>query len=253
MSRINTKKLQDKVVIVTGGANGIGKETVKLFLAEGAKVAIADYNQSAGITLLEECQQAGFKHVRYVQVDVSDIASVEQMVQNVIEAFSTVDILINNAGITQDAMLAKMTVEQWKRVIDVNLNGVFYCTKAVIPHLIEKGAGKIINTSSIVGHAGNIGQTNYAASKAGVIGMTKTWAKELGRKGITVNAVAPGFIETSMALKVPEKVLSNLISQIPLHRLGQPSDIAKAYLFLASDDADYVNGTVLEVNGGLSI
>ena len=174
MSRINMQKLQDKVVIVTGGANGIGKETVKLFLAEGAKVAIADYNQSAGITLLEECQQAGFEHVRYVQVDVSDIASVEQMVQNVIEAFSTVDILINNAGITQNAMLAKMTVEQWQRVIDVNLNGVFYCTKAVIPHLIEKGAGKIINTSSIVGHAGNIGQTNYAASKAGVIGMTKT-------------------------------------------------------------------------------
>ncbi|ERM15994.1 3-oxoacyl-ACP reductase FabG [Brevibacillus laterosporus] len=253
MSRFNTQKLQGKVVIVTGGANGIGKETVKLFLAEGAKVVIADYNQSAGITLLEECQQAGFEHVRYVQVDVSNMESVEKLVQSVIEAFSTVDILINNAGITQDAMVAKMTVEQWQRVIDVNLNGVFYCTKAVIPHLIEKGSGKIINTSSIVGCAGNIGQTNYAASKAGVIGMTKTWAKELGRKGITVNAVAPGFIETSMALKVPEKVLSNLVAQIPLHHLGKPSDIAKAYLFLASEDADYVNGTVLEVNGGLSI
>ncbi|TPG79971.1 SDR family NAD(P)-dependent oxidoreductase [Brevibacillus laterosporus] len=174
MSLVNMQKLQNKVAIITGGANGIGKETVKLFLAEGAKVVIADYNQSAGITFLEECQQAGFEHVRYVQVDVSDTTSVEQMVHTVIEAFTTVDILINNAGITQDAMLAKMTVEQWQRVIDVNLNGVFYCTKAVIPHLIEKGAGKIINTSSIVGQTGNIGQTNYVASKAGVIGMTKT-------------------------------------------------------------------------------
>ncbi|WP_232698723.1 3-oxoacyl-ACP reductase FabG [Brevibacillus daliensis] len=247
------KRLENKVAIVTGGASGIGRETVMLFLQEGAKVAIADYNEQVGMAFQNELRECGYEHATYVHVDVSDETSVALMVKIVEETFSTIDILINNAGITQDAMLAKMTSDQWHRVIGVNLNGVYFCTKAVIPYLIEKGAGKIINTSSIVGLSGNIGQTNYSATKAGVIGMTKTWAKELGRKGITVNAVAPGFIETSMALQVPEKVLEKMVEQVPLKRLGQPSDIAKAYLYLASSDGDYVNGAVLEVNGGLSI
>lgn len=247
------KRLEDKVVMITGGANGIGRESVKLFLQEGAKVAIADYDEQTGKCFLDECEKSGYKEVFYVQMDVSKEDSVADAVKQIAERFSGIDILINNAGITRDAMLSKMTSEQWESVIQVNLNGVYYCTKAVLPYLLEKGKGKIINTSSIVGLSGNIGQSNYSATKAGVIGLTKTWAKELGRKGITVNAVAPGFIATSMALKVPEKILDKMVEQVPLKRLGSPADIAKAYLYLASEDGDYVNGTILEVNGGLSI
>ncbi|NOV00394.1 3-oxoacyl-ACP reductase FabG [Paenibacillus planticolens] len=247
-------RLKDKVALITGGANGIGRETARLFVSEGALVAIADYDEEAGAEVLQELQAAsGAEQTIFVKVDVSDAESVERMVSTVVERFGTLDILINNAGITRDSMLSKMTLEQWHQVIDVNLNGVFYCTKFAAPHMVGKGRGKIINTSSIVGINGNIGQTNYAATKAGVIGMTKTWAKELGYKGVTVNAVAPGYIETGMVAKVPEKVLQGMMEKVPLRRLGQPQDIAKAYLYLASDDADYVNGTVLEVNGGLVI
>ncbi|MCY9694779.1 3-oxoacyl-ACP reductase FabG [Paenibacillus alginolyticus] len=247
-------RLKDKVALITGGANGIGRETARLFVLEGAFVAIADYDETAGVEVLLELQAAALvEQAIFVKVDVSDAISVEQMVSSVVEQFGTLDILINNAGITRDSMLSKMTLEQWHQVIDVNLNGVFYCTKFAAPHMVQKGKGKIINTSSIVGVNGNIGQTNYAATKAGVIGMTKTWAKELGFKGVTVNAVAPGYIETGMVAKVPEKVLQAMIEKVPLRRLGRPQDIAKAYLYLASDDADYVNGTVLEVDGGLVI
>lgn len=247
-------RLQNKVALITGGANGIGRETAKLFVLEGASVAVADYDEEAFAAFALELEQAGGAGCAlFVKVDVSDADSVRHMVEAVVERFGTLDILINNAGITRDSMLSKMTLEQWHQVIDVNLNGVFYCTKYAAPYMVQKGRGKIINTSSIVGVHGNIGQTNYAATKAGVIGMTKTWAKELGHKGVNVNAVAPGYVETGMVAKVPEKVLQQMLDKVPLHRLGQPSDIAKAYLYLASDDADYVNGTVLEVNGGLVI
>lgn len=159
--------------------------------------------------------------------------------------------LINNAGITLDSLLVKMTDEQWDRVIDINLTGVFNCSRAVAPAMIEQGCGRIINTSSVVGVYGNIGQTNYAATKAGVIGLTKSWAKELGPKGINVNAVAPGYIQTEMTNKVPEKILHLMKEKTPLRRLGTPLDVAKIYLFLASADADFVNGTVVNVDGGL--
>src|SRR5690606_27197858 len=165
--------------------------------------------------------------------------------------YGRIDVLVNNAGITQDATLLKMTEEQFDRVIDVNLKGVFYCTKAVAPIMVEQGKGKIINTSSVVGVYGNFGQTNYAASKSAVIGMTKTWAKELGRKGINVNAVAPGFIAKPMVQKMPEKVLEKMKGNVSLARLGDPKDVANAYLFLASDESDYVHGHVLHVDGGI--
>jgi len=244
-------KLQGKVAIVTGGANGIGWEAVKLFAEEGAKVAVADYQvQEAELKIKTLSSDYEGKVVAF-QVDVTNRSSVDEMVQAVIDTFGRIDILINNAGITKDAMLSKMTTENFQRVLEVNLNGVFHCTQAVLPHLLANGSGRIINTSSVSGVYGNVGQTNYAASKSALIGMTKTWGKELGRKGITVNAVAPGFIETSMVESVPEKVLDQLKQTIPLQRLGKPEDIANAYLYLASDEANYVNGTVLHVDGGI--
>lgn len=246
-------RLHGKTAIITGAANGIGRETALLFASKGAKVAVADFQEEAGKETLALLRENGASEAEFFQVDVSDPQSVARMVEGVLERFGRIDILINNAGITQDAMLHKMTAEQWKRVIDVNLSGVFYCTQAVVPHMAEQGKGKIINTSSISGVYGNVGQTNYAATKAGVVGMTKTWAKELGRKGINVNAVAPGFIQTGMVEKIPEKVIEQMKEKIPLQRLGTPADVAKAYLFLASDDADYINGTVLHVDGGIII
>ncbi len=243
-------RLQNKVAIVTGGANGIGKATVFRFTAEGAKVVIADSNEEQGLKVLEEVQKrSGI--ARFVKVDVASSESVQEMVKTALDQFGTLDILINNAGITNDGLLAKLSEEAWQKVIQVNLTGVFNCTKAVLPVMLEKGSGKIINTSSVSGVYGNIGQTNYAAAKAGVVGMTKTWAKELGPKGITVNAVAPGFCETNMTAKVPEKIMQKIIQQIPLKRLGKAEDIANAYLYLASDEANYVNGTVLHVDGGI--
>lgn len=171
--------------------------------------------------------------------------------QAIAEQFGTVDILVNNAGITMDAMTLKMDVSTFKRVLDVNVTGVFNCTKAFLPGMVEAGAGRIISTSSIAGTGGNVGQANYAASKAAIIGMTKTWAKEFGPKGITVNAVAPGFIETEMIESIPEKVIAQIRQLTPFPRFGRPEDIANAYLFLASDQASFINGTVLEVDGGM--
>lgn len=243
-------RLQNKVAIITGGSNGIGWETVNVFLREGAKVAIADYN----IDIAEEKRKAITQYgdsVGFFQVNVANQESVKEMATAVVEKFGKVDILINNAGITRDALLTKMNVEDFQAVIDVNLTGVFLCTQAVVPFMIDQGYGRIISTSSVSGVYGNPGQTNYAATKAGLIGMTKSWAKEFGRKGITANAVAPGFIETSMVETVPEKVISRIVSTIPLQKLGKPEDIAHAYLFLSSDEASYINGTVLHVDGGI--
>jgi len=244
------KRLENKVAIVTGGARGIGKAAVLRFAEEGAAVAIWDVNEELGNSLVTSLMNEG-KQALFVKVDVTDFNSTTEAAAKTMEIFGTIDILVNNAGITRDASLAKMTSEQWKMVIDVNLTGVFNCTKSVMNVMIEKGSGKIINTSSVVGLYGNFGQTNYVATKSGVIGMTKVWARELGRKGICVNAVAPGFIATEMVGTIPEKVINMLVEKTPLGRLGAPEDIANAYLFLASNESNYVNGTVLSVDGGL--
>lgn len=242
-------RLAGKVAIITGAANGLGLEAARVFLREGAKVAMVDYDAVAGEKRVSELQEEG--EATFYQVDVSNQAQVVEMVRMVKERFEQIDILINNAGITKDNMLLRMSNEDFQKVMDINVNGVFNCTQAVVPHMLEQGQGKIINTSSVSGVYGNVGQTNYAASKAAVVGMTKSWAKEFGRKGINVNAVAPGFVETSMVETVPEKVIQGLLQVIPLQRLGKPSDIANAYLFLASGESDYVNGTVLHVDGGI--
>jgi 3-oxoacyl-[acyl-carrier protein] reductase len=244
-------RLQGKTAIITGGLNGLGRETALIFASEGARVAVCDLPPD-GSELLAAIQAHGGEGF-YAAADVSQFCQVEAMVAGVLQRFGAIDILINNAGITRDATLLKMTAEQWNQVIGVNLTGVFNCTKAVAPHMVERGKGRIINASSLVGLTGNFGQTNYAAAKAGLIGMTQTWARELGPKGITVNAVAPGFIATEMVKKMPEKVLQVMRERTPMRRLGEPRDIANAYLFLASDEADFINGAVLRVDGGLTL
>jgi 3-oxoacyl-[acyl-carrier protein] reductase len=245
-------RLKDKTAIVTGGGNGIGKETILTFVREGANVVIVDFDVEAGNQTLKEVKALGGNGI-FQRVDVSDRQNVNEMVKVTLDTFGRIDILVNNAGITADSMLLKLTEDNWKKVLDVNLTGVFNCTQAVVGTMIEQGSGKIISASSVVGVYGNVGQTNYAASKAGVIGMTKTWAKEFGKKGICVNAVAPGFVKTNMVEKVPEKVLTKMVKKVPLARLGKPSDIANAYLFLSSEESNYINGTVLQVDGGIVI
>lgn len=243
-------RLQDKVAIITGAANGIGYASAKRFAEEGAIVIIADFNEDVGREKEAELTDLG-QRAKFIQVDVSNQDSVNSLVDEVINQFGRVDILINNAGITRDAMLTKMKKEDFQKVLDVNLTGVFNCTQAVVPLMIEKGKGKIVSTSSVTGTYGNIGQTNYAATKAGVIGMTKTWAKELGRKGINVNAVVPGFTMTDMVAAMPQKVIDKMEAMVPMRRLGKPEDIANAYLYLSSNESDYVNGAILHVDGGI--
>ncbi|MGE5432098.1 MAG: 3-oxoacyl-[acyl-carrier-protein] reductase [Syntrophomonadaceae bacterium] len=246
------KRLENRVAIVTGGAQGIGKAAILKFASEGATCVIWDVNEGKGNELVKELEADGTKAL-FIKVDVTSPESTENAAREVLGKYGKIDILVNNAGITRDASFMKMTFEQWKQVIDVNLSGVFNCTKAVVPSMVENKSGKIINTSSVVGLYGNFGQTNYVATKSGVIGMTKTWARELGRKGINVNAVAPGFIATDMVAAMPENVLEGMRAKTPLGRLGTPEDIANAYLFLASDEACYVNGAVLSVDGGITI
>ncbi|MGM0446396.1 MAG: 3-oxoacyl-ACP reductase FabG [Bacillota bacterium] len=245
-------RLKDKVAIITGAGSGLGKAGAIKFAQEGAKVVIADYDEKAGKEVEKQIKEKGYE-AYFVPVDVSNWEEVQEMVEKTVKKYTTVDILVNNAGVTADSFLVKMDHKQWDQVIDINLKGVFNCTKAVAPIMMEKQEGKIINTSSVVGQQGNVGQTNYSATKAGVIGMTKTWAKELGAKGINVNAVAPGYIMTEMVAKVPEKILEKLRGKVPFKKLGQPEDIAEAYLYLASPAADYCNGTILDVNGGISL
>lgn len=243
-------ELKDKVVIITGAGKGIGRETALLFAQKGAKVVVADYDPEAGKEVVEEITTNGGKAI-FCSVNVTDQAQVEEMVGRTLESFGRIDVLINNAGITQDGLLTKLSIEQWNAVIGVNLTGVFNCTQAVVPIMIQQGSGSIANASSVVGVYGNVGQTNYSATKAGVIGLTKSWAKELGKKGIRTNAVAPGFIITDMTAKVPEKVLQLMQEKTPLGRLGTPRDVALAYLFLASDTSSFINGAVIPVDGGL--
>lgn len=243
-------RLRNKVAIITGGANGIGLAACERFAEEGAHVIMADFDETAGNEHESLFRTKGLD-VTFLQVDVVDRQSVAHVVEETIKKYGKIDVLINNAGITKDATLLKMEPEQFQGVLDVNVTGVFNCTQTIVPHMLENGSGKIINTSSVSGVYGNFGQTNYAATKAAVVGMTKTWAKEFGRKGINVNAVAPGFTATAMVAKMPEKVIDQMKSVVSLERLGKPSDIANAYLFLASDESDYVHGHVLHVDGGI--
>ena len=243
-------RLESKVAIITGGARGIGYATVEKFVKEGAKVAIADISKAEATKAADDLKAKGYEAIG-IGVDVTKEDQVKQMVEDTLKEWGQVDILVNNAGIIMDAQLYKMTTEQFDRVIDINLKGTYLCARAVIDQMIVQGSGVILNASSIVGLYGNFGQTNYAATKWGVIGMVKTWAKELGPKGIRSNAVCPGFIDTPILTPMPEKVIEGMKAKVPLRRLGKPEEIANAYAFLASDEASYINGVVLEVGGGV--
>jgi 3-oxoacyl-[acyl-carrier protein] reductase len=251
-------RLKDKVALITGGAAGIGKATAQRFIEEGAKVVICDVNQEAGQAAVQELGP----RAAFFQVDVTNRQAVQAWVDEVMAQYGRVDILVNNAGIVRDNQLVKvkdgqlvkqMPEAEFDLVIGVNLKGVFNCTQAVVPHMIRHGSGVILNASSVVGLDGNFGQTNYVATKAGVIGMTKVWSRELGRYNIRVNAVAPGFIATEILRSMPEKILNGMRARTPLGRLGETRDIANAYLFLASEEASFVSGTVLRVDGGIVV
>ncbi len=245
-------RLKNKVSIITGAAQGIGLATALKFAREGAIVVLCDLRQSSVDEAVASCTSAGGQAFGHV-VDVTDRPSVDAMVAAVLARHGRIDVLVNNAGITQDARLQKMSLAQFDAVIDVNLRGVFHCAQAVAGAMVEQGSGVILNASSVVGIYGNYGQTNYAATKAGVIGFTKTWSRELGAKGVRVNAVAPGFVETPILHTIPEKVLQTMRNEVPMKRLGRPDEIASVYAFLASDEASYVNGAVIEVGGGMTL
>lgn len=245
-------KLQGRVAIITGAAGGIGFATAERFAAEGAKLIMCDV-QEARVREAAERLAAKGAQVEAHKVDVTRRDEVDAMVAATLARHGRIDVLVNNAGITKDARLAKMTEAQFDAVIDVNLKGVFNCSQAVASIMSEQGSGVILNASSVVGLYGNFGQTNYAASKFGVIGFTKTWARELGPKGVRVNAVCPGFVNTEILQTVPEKVLDGMKEHCWMRRLAEPSEIAAIYTFLASDDASYVNGTTIEASGGMSL
>lgn len=245
-------RLSGKVALITGAGQGIGRATALLFGQHGAKVAVADINEEAARATAQAIVDAGGEAKAFF-INVGQAASVEAAVKAVVEWAGRIDVLVNNAGITRDARMIKMTEEQFDAVVNVNLKGVWLCTKYVAPIMIEQGGGSIINAASIVAFEGNFGQTNYVATKAGVIGMTKTWAREFGPSGIRVNAVAPGFTQTDMISHVPAKVLEEFKGRTPLRRLGTAEDIAYAYLFLASDESSFITGEVLPVDGGLTL
>ena len=241
------KRLENRIAIITGGASGIGAATSRKFALEGAKVIIWDLDQEKGNALANEIGGD------FLKVNTANYSEIEAAAKSVNDKYNRIDILINNAGITRDSTLKKMTLEQWQQVIDVNLTGVFYCTKIISEYMLANNYGRIINASSVVGIYGNFGQTNYVATKAGLIGMTKTLARELGRKGITVNSVPPGFIATEMVSAMPENVIETMKAKVPIGRLGEPGEIANVYCFLASDEAAYINGHTLSVDGGMTV
>ncbi|WP_306716971.1 beta-ketoacyl-ACP reductase [Burkholderia dolosa] len=245
-------RLKGKVAIITGAGQGIGAATALKFAEEGATVALCDLSAEAIASVVEDCRTVGATAVGF-SVNVANRDSLDEMVASVLAQFGRIDVLVNNAGITRDARLQKMTLEQFDHVIGVNLRGVFHATQAVIDCMLEQKSGVVLNASSVVGIYGNYGQTNYAAAKFGVIGFTKTWSREFGPKGIRVNAVAPGFVETPILSTVPDEVLEKMRNQVPLRRLGKPAEIANIYAFLASDEASYVNGAVIEASGGMTL
>jgi len=245
-------RLKDKVAIITGAGRGIGQATAVKFAREGARVVVCDLTPEWIDQTVALCREAGAEAIGCV-ADVRDLKSLQAMVKTTLDQWGRVDCLVNNAGIVMDAQLKNMSEEQFDRVLDINLKGVFNCTKAVVDKMLEQQSGVILNASSIVGLYGNFGQTNYAASKFGVIGMMKTWARELGRKGIRANAICPGFIATDILKSMPDRVLRALEEKVPMGRLGQPEEIANTFAFLASDEASYINGAVIEVSGGLTI
>jgi 3-oxoacyl-[acyl-carrier protein] reductase len=243
-------ELKGKVALVTGGAQGIGKAVALTLARHGADVIVADVNLEKAAETAKEVEAAG-RAAMAVNVDVTRLSDVEQMVESAMGHFGKVDILINNAGIARDKLILRMTEEDWDAVLDVNLKGTFNCTKAIIKHMSKQRSGKIVNIASVVGEMGNPGQANYSASKAGVIGFTKTIAREFAQRGINVNAIAPGYIQTPMTDVLPEKAKEELKRMIPMERLGQPEDVAQAVLFLVSEASSYVTGQVLNVNGGI--
>lgn len=243
--------MNSRTVIITGGAGGIGLAAAKKFHSMGDTVILWDLNKNALRKAVENFKDSARIHIQ--ALDISKEEAVNEAVESIMQKFGKIDILINNAGITRDASLKNMSVQQWDSVMEVNLKGPFLCTKAVSTHMAQAGKGRIINTASVVAHYGNYGQSNYVASKSGLIGMTKVWARELGKYHITVNAVAPGFIATDMLSTIPEKILNSMLEKSALKRLGTPEDIAEAYYFLASDAAAFITGTTLNVDGGLII
>jgi 3-oxoacyl-[acyl-carrier protein] reductase len=245
------ERLKNKVAVVTGGARGIGKATAELFCREGASVIIWDLLEE-GEETAATIRSQGFI-CEFQKISTTDVEGIEKAVAGIIQKYEKIDILVNNAGITRDKTLLKMEQNEWQQVIDVNLTGVFNCTKAVAPFMVERQYGRILCASSINGVHGAFGQTNYAATKAGLIAMCRTWAKELGKYNITANAVAPGFIITDMTDAIPDELKKGAIAQIPARRAGQPVDIANAYLFLASEEASFISGQVLGVNGGIAL
>lgn len=245
-------RLNGKVCIITGAANGIGQATARKFAREGAIVIVCDLRADQVDAAVQELLAAGAQARGFV-VDVTRRADIDAMVAKVMEAYGRIDALVNNAGITQDARLVKMTEEQFDRVVAVNLKGTYQCAQAVAEIMSAQGSGSIVNASSVVGLYGNFGQTNYAATKAGVIGFAKTWARELGPKGVRVNAVCPGFIGTQILDTIPGKVLEEMANRVPMRRLGTPDEVANLYAFLASDESSYINGAVIEISGGLTV
>ena len=239
--------LENKIAVITGGGRGIGKATAKLFTNEGATVVIAEFDEVSGQSTANELG------AHFIKTDISNEESVNALFNFISSEFGQLDILVNNAGILADSTLKKLDPDSFDAVINVNLRGVYLCGRAAADIMIEQGSGIILNASSVVAHHGNFGQTNYVASKAGVIGITKVWARELGKDGIRVNAVAPGFIQTNMTAGMPEKVVDMMGEKVPLKRWGQPEDVANAYTFLASDEASYITGAVLNVDGGVVV
>jgi len=243
-------KLAGKVALVTGAAQGIGKAVALLLAQNGADIVVSDINLEKAEETAKEIEAMGRKAMA-IKVDVANSGDVERMVQTILERFGQIDVLVNNAGIARDKLILRMTEEDWDAVLDINLKGTFNCTKAVVRHMSRQRSGKIVNIASVVGEMGNAGQANYSASKAGVIGFTKTIAREFAQRGINVNAIAPGYIQTPMTEALPEKAKEELKNMIPLERLGQPEDVAEAVLFLVSNASNYITGQVLNVNGGI--
>jgi len=239
--------LDGKICIITGGGRGIGYATAVKFAEEGAKVVIAEFDEDTGQKAADDV--GGF----FIQTNVVDKSSVNSLFEKVMTEYGCVDILVNNAGILMDGTLVKMEEDQFDAVINVNLKGVYLCGRGAATIMKEQGSGVILNASSVVAHNGNFGQTNYVATKAGVIGMTKVWARELGKDGIRVNAIAPGFITTEMTAQMPEKIIKMMEKKVPVKRWGEPEDVANAYCFLASDEASYISGMVLNVDGGVVV